>query len=334
MTSDQGPLDPKKGKRLAPDELARDIASRLKMSGGSHVAERRFLPRFDLLNAGRLIMGFGALLLGAALIAGFSWLSGLSSYETPGTVIESSPVYACPGGDRLGEVFEGEAITVIGRSPDQIWLVLRDNRGPGNRAYVLQSAIKVEGDLTLLSTRECQPGDGQPIAAGQTIPPGESSTTVSTIPTTTTPGRDDNQRSFQSADTGAPASKLAEPGHDLYDDTTRGDHHHETRRHHHNSPRCHHDDPRRLDDIHVRFFDLDLDLDLLIHVHLDVDHYVYDHSGHINNDHLPGDDHNDRGNDDHDLTGPPRWRRFRQLVPCSQPSRGIPADLVHAQTDT
>ncbi len=188
MTSNQEPLDPKKGKRLAPDELARDIASRLKMSGGSHVAERRFLPRFDLLNAGRLIMGFGALLLGAALIAGFSWLSSLSGYETPGTVIESSPVYACPGGPQLGEVFEGEAINVIGRSPDQAWLVLEDTRGPGNRVYVLQPAITVEGDLSLLSTRECQPGDGQPIAAGQTIPPGESSTTVSTIPTTTTPG--------------------------------------------------------------------------------------------------------------------------------------------------
>ncbi len=178
MTSDEGPSGPKKGRRLAPDELARDIANRLKVSGGSHVAERRFLPHFDLLNAGRLVMGLGALLLGAALIAGFTWLSGLSGYEAPGSVIESSPVYACPGGPQLGEVFEGEAITVVGRSPDQTWLILRDARGPGNRVYVLQSAIRVDGDLTLFSSRECQPTDGQPIAAGQTIPPGESTTTV------------------------------------------------------------------------------------------------------------------------------------------------------------
>jgi hypothetical protein len=221
MTSDQGPSDPKKGRRLAPDELARDIASRLKLSGGSHVAERRLLPRFDLLNAGRLVMGLGALLLGAALIAGFTWLSGLSGYETPGSVSESSPVYACPGGPPLGEVFEGEAITVVGRSPDQTWLILRDTRGPGNRVYVLQSAIKVEGDSSLLTSRECQPGDGQPIAAGQTIPPSESTTTVATIPTTTIPGETTTTGVDATTHARRPRRTTASPGTTTTTTTTR-----------------------------------------------------------------------------------------------------------------
>ena len=93
---------------------------------------RRLLPRFDMLNAGRLILGLGALLILAGLVAGFSWLSGLAGYQTTGTVIETSPVYGCPGEPELGKVFAGESITLIGRSPDQVWLAVRDRRGPGD----------------------------------------------------------------------------------------------------------------------------------------------------------------------------------------------------------
>jgi hypothetical protein len=168
--------------------LARDLADRLKSVGGAAGDRRRILPKFDLLNAGRLVLGFGALLLMAGLVAAFSWLSGLRGFETTGTVTVGSPVYACPGGPQLGEVFEGEKINLIGRSPDQVWLVVRDGRGPGNRVYVLESVVAAEGDVTLLSTRECEPGEGA-IAAGQTTTAaGENTTIVSTIPTTTTPG--------------------------------------------------------------------------------------------------------------------------------------------------
>ena len=192
MTSSQEPPGPKKRRRLAPDELARDIANRLKSSSGSHVAGRRFLPQFDLLNAGRLIMGFGALILGAALIAGVTWLSGLSDYETTGRVTAGSPAYACPGGPELGEVFEGEEVILIGRSLDRAWLVVRDERAPGNQAYVLESVVETDGDVTLLSTRECDPSDGQPVAAGESTTSasasGETSTTyLPTLPTSPGP---------------------------------------------------------------------------------------------------------------------------------------------------
>ncbi|MDP9495024.1 MAG: hypothetical protein M3P87_07265, partial [Actinomycetota bacterium] len=136
MTFSQKPPGPRKSRRLAPDELARELAHRLKLAGGPDSDRRRFLPRFDLLNAGRLIMGFAALLVGVGIVVGFTWLSGLAGYETTGTVSETTSAYACPGGPEVGKVFEGERITLIGLSPDQTWLAVRDSRGPGNAVYV------------------------------------------------------------------------------------------------------------------------------------------------------------------------------------------------------
>ncbi len=185
MTASQNPPGPRKSRRLAPDELARELANRLKSAGGPDSDRKRFLPRFDLLNAGRLIMGFAALLVGVGLVVGFSWLSGMAGYETTGTVSETTPAYACPGEPELGKVFEGEAITLIGLSPDQIWLAVRDNRGPGNAVYVQRSLVAVDGDVSLLSTRECQPSDAQRIAAGQTsAAPGEGPSTSLGVVTT------------------------------------------------------------------------------------------------------------------------------------------------------
>src|SRR3970040_889595 len=130
MTANQEPPGPRKSRRLAPEELARELANRFKSTRSSGGERKWFLPHFDLLNAGRLILGLGALLIGATLIAGVVWLSGLSGYETTGTVTNSSPVYACPGEPELGELFEGETITLIGSSPDRMWLVVLGGGGP------------------------------------------------------------------------------------------------------------------------------------------------------------------------------------------------------------
>lgn len=186
MTANQEPPGPRRSRHLSPDELARELANRLKYGDGPVSGRKRILPEFDLLNAGRLIMGFGALLLVVGLVVGFVWLSGLSGYETTGTVTQGSPGYGCPGGPELGELFEGEKVALIGRSPDRVWLVARDDRGPGNAVYVFESVVAPEGDVTLLPTRECEPSDGQPVAAGQTttISPGVSSSSVGDVTTT------------------------------------------------------------------------------------------------------------------------------------------------------
>jgi hypothetical protein len=139
-----------------------------------------------MLNAGRLILGLGALLILAGLVAGFTWLSGLARYQTTGTVSETSPVYGCPGEPDLGKVFAGERITLIGRSPDQVWLAVRDQRGPGDTVYVLASVVEVDGDASLFTARECQPLDVLPVALDRTTL-ADSSTSTGAVVATTTP---------------------------------------------------------------------------------------------------------------------------------------------------
>ncbi len=340
MTSDQDPSGPKKGRRLAPDELARDIANRLKVSGGSHVAERRFLPRFDLLNAGRLIMGLGALLLGALLIAGFTWLSGLNGYEAPGSVTGSSPVYACPGGPQLGEVFEGEAITVIGRSPDQTWLILRDARGPGNRVYVLESAIRVDGDQESAFVPRL-PAGRRTANRGRTDHSSRREHHHGVHhPDHHNSWRDYDHRSLQPpVAAAAAASQLAEPGYDHDDHHPSRGHDHHPSRPDHDQSWDHHDHARRNHHIDVGVFDFHHGWDDDHHGASDDDHRASnDHHGASNDDHgASNDDHDGARNLDNALRADARWSRwrgFRQLVPYSLPSREIPADLVRAQTDT
>ena len=94
-------------------------------------------------------MGLGALLLIGGLAAVTVWATGLSRYETTGTVIETAPAFSCPGDPALGEVFQGETVTVIGRLGVE-WLVIDDERGPGDASFVSSTAVDLDGDASLL----------------------------------------------------------------------------------------------------------------------------------------------------------------------------------------
>ena len=128
-------------------------------------------------------MGLGALLLIGALAAVTVWATGVSRYETTGTVIQTSPAFSCPGDPALGDVFQGETVTVIGRQSAE-WLVIDDERGPGDASFVSSPAIDLDGDLSLLAEFTCEPG-GVPVAVEDTttLPPEE--TTLVTTPNTT-----------------------------------------------------------------------------------------------------------------------------------------------------
>jgi hypothetical protein len=211
MTDSQEPPGPRRSRRLGPDELARDLANRLKTTRDPDAGGRRFLPHFDMLNAGRLILGLGALLILAGLVFGFTWLSGLAGYQTTGTVSETSPVYGCPGEPELGKVFAGESITLIGRSADQVWLAVRDQRGPGDTVYVLASVVEVDGDASLFSARECQPSAVLPVAIDQTTLGGSPASTGVVATTTTPTASTFTETTATSDDSGLPGTTGANP---------------------------------------------------------------------------------------------------------------------------
>ncbi len=155
-------------------------------------------------------MGLGALLIVGALVAAAFWAGGLDRYETTGTVIETSSAYSCPGDPPLGEVFQGETVAVIGRQGGD-WVVIHDQRGPGDASFVSASVVVIDGDARQLSEFVCDPS-GAPVAiedittlasapessAGQTTPStgidgvettvAGSTATVSGAPGTSRPG--------------------------------------------------------------------------------------------------------------------------------------------------
>lgn len=107
-------------------------------------------------------MGLGALLIVGALVAAGVWAAGLDRYETTGTVTETSPAHACPGDPPMGEVFQGETVAVIGRQGGE-WLVIRDQRAPGDASFVSASVVVIDGDAGQLSELACDPS-GAPVA--------------------------------------------------------------------------------------------------------------------------------------------------------------------------
>ena len=133
-------------------------------------------------------MGLGALLIVGALVAAAVWARGLDRYETTGTVIETSPAHACPGDPPLGEVFQGETVAVIGRQGGD-WLVVSDQRGPGDASFVSASVIVVDGDAGQLSELVCDPG-GAPVAIEDTTTLGAApdSSAATTTPSTALEG--------------------------------------------------------------------------------------------------------------------------------------------------
>ncbi len=191
MTLNQDPSG-KRPKRLTPEELAGEVARRLKLDRGGH----RKSSRIDIVTISRIVMGLGVVVLGFGVVFAAKWAIGLAGFETTGTVDQETPIFGCPGEPQAGVLFSGETVELVGRSEDGLWFVVRHPRGPGNMVYADSAAISPAEDPSELRVRTCEPRSDEVVAAAlasttsaaqsSTIDPGVSST--ETIPTTTIPG--------------------------------------------------------------------------------------------------------------------------------------------------
>ena len=182
MSHSQGPPGRRPSRRLSPDELAREVARRLKTGSSSRGGHRR-RTSFDILTTTRILMVLGVVFLGAGAVSGVAWIGRVAGYETTGKMIETRPVFGCPGESELGAVFDGETVVVVGRSEDGRSYVLRDQRGPGGMAYVEAEAIDEVEDPDRLPVRTCEPRSASEVAAAEV-----SSPTTTPIVSTTSRG--------------------------------------------------------------------------------------------------------------------------------------------------
>lgn len=188
MSHSQGPPGRRHSRRLAPDELAREVANRLK-TGPSPRGGHRRRRSFDVVTLTRILMVLAVVGLGVGAVYGVAWI-GRAGYETTGKVIETRGVSGCPGESELGAVFDGETVEVVGRSEDGRSYVLRDQRGPGGLVYVDAEAVAEVEDPERLPVRSCEPRSESEVAAAELSSPTTTSMIVSTTnrgSTTTVP---------------------------------------------------------------------------------------------------------------------------------------------------
>jgi hypothetical protein len=178
----------KRSRRLSPEELAGEVARRLKLDRGGHRRPRRL----DVVVVSRIVMGVAVVLLGIGLVFAVSWVGRLLGVEVTGTVSQETPVFGCPGEVALGVLFTGETVQLVGRTDDGGWFVVRDERGPGDLVFADAAAIEAGDDQGRLRARSCDPRRPDEVAAAEvtaTTAIGTSSTTgTSLAPTTTLPG--------------------------------------------------------------------------------------------------------------------------------------------------
>jgi len=185
MSANGGPTGKKPG-RLSPEELAGEVARRLRLDRGGH----RRRGRFDIVTASRIAMVLGVILFGIGAVFAAAWVGRLFGFETTGVVIEETPVVGCPGEPELGVIFSGETVQLVGVSRDGAWYALRDERGPGDVVFADALRISPGEDFEKLPVRDCDPRSAEEIAAAQSTTTGtaEETTIPSTMPTTTVPG--------------------------------------------------------------------------------------------------------------------------------------------------
>lgn len=187
MSANGDPPD-RRPRRLSPDELAGEVARRLKLDRGGH----RRAPRIDVVTVSRIVMGFGVVLLGLGVFAAANWIGGLSGFETTGTVNLDTEALGCPGEPPIGFLFSGETVELVGRTADGRWYAVRDRRGRGNVVYADASAITPAEDPSQLKVRSCDPRSADEVAAAQmsatTGIAGDLTTTTTMVPVTTLPG--------------------------------------------------------------------------------------------------------------------------------------------------
>lgn len=187
MSHNQGPPGRRSSRRLAPEELAHEVARRLK-TGPPGRGGRRRRRSFDIVTVSRILMVLGIVALGAGAVYGVAWI-GRVAYESTGIVTAGSPIFGCPGEPERGAVFAGETVEVVGRTEDGSHYALRDSRGPGGLVFVGADVIDAVEDPDRLPLRSCEPRTEAEVAAEiliSTTAPATGSTTGSTV--TTLPG--------------------------------------------------------------------------------------------------------------------------------------------------
>lgn len=198
----------KKPRRLSPEELAGEVARRLKLDRGGHRKRRRL----DVVTVARVAMGLGVVLLGVGLVYAADWVGRLAGFETTGTVNTETPAFGCPGETEVGLLFSGETVELVGRSDDNAWLVIRDRRGPGNVVYADRLAITADEPIAELSVRDCDARSPDEVAAAQVTSEPEESSTVTSAPAssstvTTIPGESTTTSEADRRPAGRPARR-------------------------------------------------------------------------------------------------------------------------------
>lgn len=134
---------------------------------------------------GRRGPGPGVLIVVAALIAGavIGLLLGGDEPATPGDISNRQVVaYACPGGDEVATLHQGDRVQVVGRLDG--WLAIRAVDG-GQIVFVEQGAVVLEGDAAGLPEVGC-PQD-EPTLTVSTTSLATTTTTAAPTTETTTP---------------------------------------------------------------------------------------------------------------------------------------------------
>lgn len=169
------------GEALAPEPVADADALVAELSARVEAAKKQ-PPRRDRRN--RRGPGPWALIVVAALIAGavIGLLLGGGDSTTPGDISNRQVVaYACPGGDEVATLHQGDRVQVVGRLDG--WLAILAVDG-GQIVFVEQAAVALEGDAAELPEVGC-PQDEPTLTVSTTNPATTTSTAAPTTETTT-----------------------------------------------------------------------------------------------------------------------------------------------------
>lgn len=175
------------GEALPPEPVADADALVAELTARLGSVAKKQPPRKG--RRGRRGPGPGVLIVVAALIAGgvIGLLLGGGDSTTPGDISDRQVVaYACPGGDEVGTLHQGDRVQVVGRRDG--WLAIRGAED-GQVVFVEESAVAVEGGIAGLPEVACPQEEPTPTVTTSgpvaiTTSPTSSSTTTPTTETT------------------------------------------------------------------------------------------------------------------------------------------------------
>lgn len=105
-----------------------------------------------------------------------------SPTQSPASV-ETTPLWRCPNGGRVGTLTDGDRVVMTGRTADRLWLEIRMPSDLDARVWVVAAAVDADAATDDLPVTECAvPTATQPAATTATDP--------NQAPTTTPPSQD------------------------------------------------------------------------------------------------------------------------------------------------